>query len=79
MASRTFWNGTASTQLTHETHHSNNDDPSWSPDGTKVLFSTGRSGANELWVMDAEGSNEMRLFAIDADPFPGRGAWQPIQ
>lgn len=53
--------GTESTQLTHETHHSNNDDPSWSPDGTKVLFSTGRSGANELWVMDADGGNEMRL------------------
>ena len=70
--------GTASTQLTHETQHSNNDDPSWSPDGTKILFSTGRSGRNELWVMDADGSNEMRLFPIDAAPFPGRGAWQPI-
>jgi TolB protein len=70
--------GTASTQLTHETRHSNNDDPSWSPDGTKILFSTGRSGRNELWVMDADGSNEMRLFPIDANPFPGRGAWQPI-
>lgn len=69
--------GTASTQLTHETHHRNNDDPSWSPDGTKVLFSTARSGRNELWVMDPDGSNEMRLFPIDADPFPGRGAWQP--
>ncbi|KAF0246142.1 MAG: hypothetical protein FD180_973 [Planctomycetota bacterium] len=70
--------GTASTQLTHEPHHANNDDPSWSPDGTKILFSTGRSGRNELWVMDADGKNEMRLFPIDADPFPGRGAWQPV-
>jgi len=70
--------GTASTQLTHERNHSNNDDPSWSPDGAKILFSTGRSGRNELWVMDADGSNEMRLFPIDADPFPGRGAWQPV-
>lgn len=69
---------TAGTQLTAETHHSNNDDPSWSPDGTKILFSTGRSGANELWVMDADGGNEMRLFPIDAGPTPGRGAWQPI-
>jgi len=70
--------GTASTQLSSETHHSNNDDPSWSPDGTRVLFSTGRSGQNELWVMDADGRNEMRLWAIDAGPFPGRGAWQPV-
>lgn len=70
--------GAGSTQLTHETQHSNNDDPSWSPDGTKVLFSTGRSGQNELWVMDADGRNAMRLWQIDADPFPGRGAWQPL-
>jgi TolB protein len=70
--------GTSSVELTHETRHSNNDDPSWSPDGTKILFSTGRSGLNELWVMDADGGNEMRLFPIDADPFPGRGAWQPV-
>jgi Tol biopolymer transport system component len=70
--------GSASTQLTHETHHSNNDDPSWAPDGSKILFSTGRDGSNELWVMDPDGANEMRLWAIDAGPFPGRGAWQPL-
>jgi TolB protein len=69
---------TAGSQLTAETQHSNNDDPSWSPDGTKILFSTGRSGVNELWVMDADGGNEMRLFPIHAGPTPGRGAWQPI-
>jgi len=69
--------GTDSRQLTEETKHSNNDDPSWSPDGTKILFSTGRSGQNEPWVMDADGRNEMRLFPIDAGPFPGRASWQP--
>jgi WD40-like Beta Propeller Repeat len=52
--------------------------PDWSPDRTKILFSTGRSGLNELWVMDADGGNQMRLFPIDANPFPGRGAWQPV-
>jgi TolB protein len=70
--------GSASTQLSHETHHSNNDDPSWAPDGSKILFSTARSGTNELWVMDPDGANPMRLWAIDAAPFPGRGAWQPL-
>ena len=31
-------------QLTEVPNHRNNDDPSWSPDGTKIIFSTGRSG-----------------------------------
>jgi len=69
--------GTGSKQLTEDPNHRNSDDPSWSPDGSKILFSTGRSGRNELWVMDADGSNEKRLSDIDADPFPGRASWQP--
>ncbi|MCI0745222.1 MAG: hypothetical protein L0Y58_07445, partial [Verrucomicrobia subdivision 3 bacterium] len=70
--------GTGSQQLTEDCSHRNSDDPSWSPDGTKILFSTGRSGRNELWVMDADGSNEKRLSDIDAGPFPGRASWQPV-
>lgn len=69
--------GSGSTQLTEDPTHRNSDDPSWSPDGKKILFSTGRSGRNELWVMDADGSNERRLSGIDASPFPGRASWQP--
>lgn len=71
--------GTGSTQLTEDPTHRNSDDPSWSPDGKKILFSTGRSGRNELWIMDADGSNERRLSGIDAVPFPGRASWQPAQ
>lgn len=70
--------GSKSTQLTEDPTHRNSDDPSWSPDGSRVLFSTGRSGRNELWVMDADGLNERRLFNIDAGPFPGRASWQPM-
>ncbi|MDQ5872070.1 MAG: hypothetical protein M3547_07670, partial [Acidobacteriota bacterium] len=69
--------GTESKQLTEDCTHRNSDDPSWSPDVKKILFSTGRSGRNELWVMDADGSNEKRLSDIDAGPFPGRASWQP--
>jgi Tol biopolymer transport system component len=71
--------GTKSVQLTEDPTHRNSDDPSWSPDGKKVLFSTGRSGKNELWVMDADGSNEKKVSDIDAMPFPGRASWQPIR
>ncbi len=69
---------TGSKQLTEDCSHRNSDDPSWSPDGKKILFSTGRSGRNELWVMEADGSNEKRISDIDAFPFPGRASWQPV-
>lgn len=71
--------GTGSKQLTEDCSHRNSDDPSWSPDGKKILFSTGRSGGNELWVMDSDGSNEKRVSDIDAFPFPGRASWQPVR
>jgi len=71
--------GTGSKQLTEDCSHRNSDDPSWSPDGKRILFSTGRSGRNELWVMDADGSMEARISEIDAFPFPGRATWQPTK
>jgi len=71
--------GTGSRQLTDDPSHRNSDDPSWSPDGRKILFSTGRSGRNELWVMNADGSEPRRLSDIDANPFPGRASWQPVK
>ncbi len=71
--------GTGSKQLTEDCNHRNSDDPSWSSDGKKVIFSTGRSGRNELWVMDADGNNEKKISDIDASPFPGRGSWQPVK
>ncbi len=72
-------NGTGSRQLTDDPNHRNSDDPSWSPDGKKILFSTGRSGRNELWVMNSDGSEPRRLSDIDANPFPGRASWQPLK
>jgi TolB protein len=71
--------GTGSTQLTADPTHGNDDDPSWSPDGKKILFATGRSGRDELWVMDADGSNERKVSDNDAAPFPGRASWQPVR
>ena len=69
--------GTGSRQLTDDPNHRNSDDPSWSPDDMRIIFSTGRSGRNELWIMDADGKNQRKLHDIDASPFPGRASWQP--
>jgi TolB protein len=71
--------GTGSKQLTEDCSHRNSDDPSWSPDGKKILFGTARSGKPELWMMDADGTNEKRIADLAASPFPGRATWQPVR
>lgn len=49
--------GSERTQLTRAPIPSHNDDPAWSPDGTKILFTTDRNGRPETWVMNADGTN----------------------
>lgn len=41
--------------------------PSWSLDGTKILFDSDREGNRELYIMDADGSNQQRLTENSSD------------
>jgi Tol biopolymer transport system component len=50
-------------EINGQTAHSfNNAAPTWSPDGTQLAFLTDRSGQWEIWVMQADGSNQRPLF-----------------
>ena len=35
--------------------------PSWSPDGERIVFSSGRDGNREIYVMDTDGGNQLNL------------------
>jgi Tol biopolymer transport system component len=41
----------------------NNVAPAWSPDGSQIAFLTDRTGRWEIWVMNADGSDQHSLFS----------------
>jgi Tol biopolymer transport system component len=50
--------------------------PVWSPDGTKIAFSSARDGQQEIYVMNADGSDQRRLTSNPSrDESPD---WQPL-
>ena len=56
----------------------NDQNPAWSPDGERIVFTSGRSGNNELWLMGSDGSAPTALTSNGAENvnLPGR-AWCP--
>jgi len=53
----------------------NNQSPAWSADGSKIAFSSGRTGDPEIWVADASGGNLHKLTSFrgpDVSP-----TWNP--
>ena len=57
-----------------DSHSSDDEDPSWSPDGTRIAFVSDRPGAtgpNDVFVMDVDGSN-----VLDISNSPGTD-WAP--
>lgn len=50
-------------------------DPTWSPDGTQILFASNREGANQLFVINPDGTDLRRV--TDFDSLRGRSDWSP--
>lgn len=53
----------------------NNQSPAWAADGSKIAFSSGRTGDPEIWVADASGGNLRKLTSFrgpDVSP-----TWNP--
>jgi Tol biopolymer transport system component len=48
----------------------------WSPDGRRIAFKSRRDGNNELYVMNADGSDDTRLTS-SARVSEGQPAWSP--
>ncbi len=69
--------GSGLTQLTHVPDPEVTGDPSWSPDGTRIVFTVQPSAGNrsDIWVMDADGSNLRQL--TDGNGWNWAPAWSP--
>jgi Tol biopolymer transport system component/imidazolonepropionase-like amidohydrolase len=66
--------GGAATRLTSGMSH--DIQPAWSPDGRSIAYLTDRSGSDNVWVMNADGSNQRPLTRERERALAGV-AWSP--
>jgi dipeptidyl aminopeptidase/acylaminoacyl peptidase len=66
--------GSSKTNVSNNTNN-NEDNPAWSPDGTKVAFVTDRDANSEIYLLNADGSNPQRLTTNVGDDL--NPAWSP--
>jgi len=81
--------GSEVTQLTFHNHLQDPDPiypqyPSWSPDGSRIAFDAedspadpGSTDAEQIWVVNADGSGKTRLTDNQAPTFYDLAAWSP--
>jgi Tol biopolymer transport system component len=67
--------GTGEAQLTSDASPSA--DPEWSPDGTRIAYSRNGTNGSEVRVMNADGSNDHRLYAPPGAPEQFAPSWSP--
>jgi Tol biopolymer transport system component len=67
-------NGGRVTRLTNDPNGVT-DGPDWSPDGSRIVFAAGPAGAEDIFVMDADGSNVTPLTSDPASDYAP--AWSP--
>jgi TolB protein len=63
------------TGLTYFDMPGRNTNAIWSPDGQKIAFSSDRDGNYEIYVMNADGTNPVRLTSDPANDWAG--SWSP--
>ena len=68
---RSIRTGRACTRLTSSTCEDT--EPSWSPDGSRIVFTSRRGGSPHVWVMNADGTGEHKLVDAGASS----PAWSP--
>ena len=51
-------------------------DPRFSPDGTRIAFSSSRSGSLEIWVAQSDGQRPVQLTSLSGD-ITGSPRWSP--
>lgn len=70
--------GSGQTNLTNSPSGVANGLPAWSPNGTKIAFTSNRNGSLALWVMNADGTQPGLVFnATSQCPNPREPSWSP--
>jgi eukaryotic-like serine/threonine-protein kinase len=62
--------------LTRVTFEGRDDDPSWTPDGKRILFDSDREGGNALWMVPWDGSGKAERV-LDRQKEAYRTSWLP--
>jgi Tol biopolymer transport system component len=60
-------------KLTSSTRLDSN--PQYSPDGKRIVFQSDRSGSNEIWMSNSDGSNPVEVTSLNK--WAGRPRWSP--
>jgi len=60
-------------QMTH--NEGDNESPSWSPDGSLIVFSSTREGPSRIYVMTSYGTDQKRLLTLQGQQTQPK--WSP--